>query len=36
MQLVKLLLASYVQSLAAGAEVMAAGRGQWDNRVTGE
>lgn len=32
---VKLLLAAYVQSLAAGAEVMAAARGQWDNRATG-
>jgi hypothetical protein len=32
---VKLLLAAYVQSLAAGAEVMAAGRGQWGNRHTG-
>jgi ankyrin repeat protein len=36
MAVVKLLLAAYVQSLAAGAEVMAAGRGQWGNRHTGE
>lgn len=36
MQVVKLLLAAYVQSLAAGAEVMTAGRGQWGNRATGE
>lgn len=35
MAVVKLLLAAYVQSLAAGAEVMAAGRGQWGNRHTG-
>jgi hypothetical protein len=36
MQVVKLLLAAYVQSLSAGAEVMAAGRGQWGSAHTGE
>jgi ankyrin repeat protein len=35
LQVVKLLLAAYMQSLAAGAEVMAAARGQWGERHTG-
>jgi len=36
LSVVKLLLAAYVQSLAAGSEVMAAARGQWGTSPTGK
>lgn len=36
LSVVKLLLAAYVQSLAAGSEVMTAARGQWGTSPTGK